>query len=259
MRLQMGCVDHHRPRLPALGGQGLENTIEDARHAPAHETVVEGLVWAVFGWRVAPHKAVTKDVDDARDDTAIIDPRHTAHLVGQQRTEPGELGLGQPEVAVGHASLPYMSRLPTTDRHSMQHILWVLSLGRWSRLQTSSGGLAKARKSPRKWESVWSMGARNSPNSLIYLRFLRSVALMQALAHNLWRGHRLAAAPALAQPRRKRLETRRCKFMRSNPRINPPCKTEIRNQRTTTTPERQTIPPRTPGFLHTLFRENDGK
>ena len=66
-----------------------------------------------------------------------------------------------------------------------------------------------------------------------------------------------APRPALRGLRRKRLEIRRRTLMRSNFGINPPCKTEIRGQRPTAVLNRQVIPSRTPGFLHSISHGND--
>ena len=109
MRLQVGGVDHHRPGRRALGGQLLDEAVEHARLAPANETVVERLVGAVAGWCVAPHQARADDVDDAADDLAIVDPPHTAHLVGQKRLNTSELSVGKPEMVVGHENTLYVA------------------------------------------------------------------------------------------------------------------------------------------------------
>ena len=61
-----------------------------------------------------------------------------------------------------------------------------------------------------------------------------------------------ALRPALRGPRQSGWKPASCTLMQPNPGINPPCETEIRSQRTTTAPNRQTMPSQTPGFLHTL-------
>jgi hypothetical protein len=61
-------------------------------------------------------------VDDAADHTPIIDPRYPAHLVWQQRLQPIELPLTQPELAQRHAPA-------TAEPESHQHGLENLFMG----------------------------------------------------------------------------------------------------------------------------------
>ena len=98
---------------------------EDAGLAPAHEAVVERLVWAILGWRVAPSQPVAQNVDDARDHTPVIDSLHPSGLVGQQRLEAGKLLLRKSEMMCGHHILlclgdvescqPYSRNTPFID------------------------------------------------------------------------------------------------------------------------------------------------
>ena len=82
MRLEVGAVDHQGPGSGAIGGQDLEDAVEDPGDAPAYESVVEGLVGSVAGGRIAPHQTVADDMDDAADDLSVIDPRDAPYLVG---------------------------------------------------------------------------------------------------------------------------------------------------------------------------------
>ncbi len=76
MRVQMRRVEHDALGLWTFGGEADENPVEDAKPAPANETVVECLVRPVALGRILPLKAVPDDVDNAADDASVVDPRH---------------------------------------------------------------------------------------------------------------------------------------------------------------------------------------
>ena len=61
---------------------------------------------AIALWRVAPHQAIADDVDDPADDAAVVNARHAARLVRQERLKAGELIVRKPEVVRGHRKLP---------------------------------------------------------------------------------------------------------------------------------------------------------
>ncbi len=73
MRLQMGGINHQLIRLARLRRQACKDLVEHAHSAPAHEPVVDRLVWTVLGRRIAPAQAVTDYKDNAADDPTIID------------------------------------------------------------------------------------------------------------------------------------------------------------------------------------------
>ena len=111
MGLEMGRVDHHRVGRAAVGCQGGEDPVEHPDPAPADEAVVERLRRPVDGGRVPPHQPAPDDMDNAADHPAVINPRHPARLIRQERLQPGELVLGKPEVVVRHHKLPTFGSL----------------------------------------------------------------------------------------------------------------------------------------------------
>ena len=76
MRLEVGGVDHQALGLTRATCEPSEDAVEHAEAAPAHEAVVQGLVWAVLGRRVAPAQPVADDMEDTADYPLIVHPRH---------------------------------------------------------------------------------------------------------------------------------------------------------------------------------------
>ena len=88
MSLEMGAVDHDRPGGGAFPCQGLEDAVENPGLAPAHEAVVERLVGAVTGGRVAPHQPGSDDMDDTTDGLTVVDPWDAGiHFSDRMRVE----------------------------------------------------------------------------------------------------------------------------------------------------------------------------
>lgn len=75
---EVGAVDHQSVRRARQAREPCEDGVEDAMAAPADEAVVEGLVRAVGGRRVAPAQAVANNEDDAARDATIIDAGNAA-------------------------------------------------------------------------------------------------------------------------------------------------------------------------------------
>lgn len=75
MGLQVPAVDDEAVGLTCFAGQGCEDAVEHAHAAPSDEAIVERLVGAIAGRRVAPAKATLDDEDDAADDAAIVHAR----------------------------------------------------------------------------------------------------------------------------------------------------------------------------------------
>ena len=69
MGFEVGTIDHQSVRRARLARE----PCEDAKAAPADEAVVEGLVRAGDGRRVALAQAVADNEDDAARDATIID------------------------------------------------------------------------------------------------------------------------------------------------------------------------------------------
>jgi hypothetical protein len=90
----MGGIDHEPIGLPALGSEFGEDAVEHAQAAPADEPVVDRLVRAIGGRRIAPAQPVPDHEDDAADDPAIIDTRN-AMRQWKIRLNPTHLRLAQ--------------------------------------------------------------------------------------------------------------------------------------------------------------------
>src|SRR5690606_5510886 len=81
-----------------------EDAVEHAEPAPANEAVIEGLVRPVILWRILPLQTMLDDVDDAADDTAIIDAWNTVGQ-GKMRLDPSHLALAQQKQITHHGLL----------------------------------------------------------------------------------------------------------------------------------------------------------
>jgi hypothetical protein len=86
-------VDQHHLSPEAFGQRG-KDTVEHAHAAPADEAVVDCLVRPVAFGGIAPHQPMLDDVDDARHDPPVIDPRHPMRQ-REKRLDPVHLSLTQ--------------------------------------------------------------------------------------------------------------------------------------------------------------------
>src|SRR5450755_76522 len=77
MGFEMSGVDHQPPRLTSLARQLGKNLVEHAKTAPAHEPVVDCLVWTVVTRSITPAQSIADDKDDTADDQPIIHPWNT--------------------------------------------------------------------------------------------------------------------------------------------------------------------------------------
>ena len=117
MRLHMRTVDQHFGRRTALGRQRFEHGTPDALLGPALVPVVQRLAGAIDRRRVLPAAARLQHMHDAADHPPIIDPRHTARLVRQQRPQPLPLLIAQPKLT-RQRSLPINRE---AESHSRRH------------------------------------------------------------------------------------------------------------------------------------------
>ncbi len=76
MRLQMRGIDHQARWLASLARQFGEYLVEHTEPAPAHEPVIDRLVRAIAGRRIAPAQTVSDDEDDTADDPPVVNPRN---------------------------------------------------------------------------------------------------------------------------------------------------------------------------------------
>ena len=97
MRLDMGAVEDHRGIVGMHAGKVGKDAMEYTFLRPAPETVVEGLVRAMGGWRVFPAQAIADDMNDAADDPAVVYPWHPTCIGGKVGFYTLELLFREPE------------------------------------------------------------------------------------------------------------------------------------------------------------------
>ena len=74
MGFEVGCVDHDPVGFASSAGQFGEDAVGRPKPAPTHEPVIDRLVRAIPLGSIASHQAMLDDVDDARDNPAVINP-----------------------------------------------------------------------------------------------------------------------------------------------------------------------------------------
>ena len=94
MRLQMGGIDHKPGWFAGLMRQLGENLVEDAEAAPAHEPIVDRLVWAIVARCITSTQTVPDDEDDPTDHPPIVNPRNPVRQ-RKIRLDPAHPRLGQ--------------------------------------------------------------------------------------------------------------------------------------------------------------------
>ena len=81
-----GGIDHHQFAVETSGNRR-QQPIPDTGFAPTHEPVVAGGRRPIALGDFRPRRARSKPPEDPVQHPPIIDPRHTAWLVGQQRLD----------------------------------------------------------------------------------------------------------------------------------------------------------------------------
>eukprot|EP01038_Epipyxis_sp_PR26KG_P017263 gene17264-23801_t len=109
-------VDHDPVGLACLARQLCKYAVEHAQAAPADEAVVDRLVRAIILGRIAPHQAMLDDVDDARNNPSVIDPRHTMRQ-RKKWLDPAHLRLAQQERNIHHGT----SSVPSLNQPMPSH------------------------------------------------------------------------------------------------------------------------------------------
>jgi len=101
----MGRIDHQLLGPSAFCRKLGEDPVEHSQPAPAHEAVVDRLVWAIVLGRIAPPKPVPDHEDDPADHPPVIDPGNPMRQ-RKKRLNPAHLRVRQPEqITHGSASL----------------------------------------------------------------------------------------------------------------------------------------------------------
>ncbi|KQV33404.1 hypothetical protein ASE37_17660 [Rhizobium sp. Root268] len=85
-------VDHDALGPGTFTGQCREDAVEHTKAAPANEAVVKRLVRPLILGCILLLKAILDDIDDAADETAIINSGNTMRQ-GKMRRDPSHLAL----------------------------------------------------------------------------------------------------------------------------------------------------------------------
>lgn len=118
MSLDRRTIDQQLRRRAARRRQRLEDRFPHALLGPADEAVIERLARTVDRRGIDPTAARLKNVNDAADDTAVVDPRLAARVGWKMRLKPRELLIRQPEVMVFHSRAPFGILESQNDRRS---------------------------------------------------------------------------------------------------------------------------------------------
>lgn len=98
MDLDAGAVDEEFVRHTVHSGELGEDALPHTSLGPAPETVVERLLRPVDILRaVSPAATALQRMDDPRQHAPVIDPRHPACVVRQERLDPCPLFIRKPE------------------------------------------------------------------------------------------------------------------------------------------------------------------
>ena len=76
MSFEMSGIDHQLIGLATTSSQGGKDPVEDAKSAPANETVVECLVWPVVDRCITPTQSVSDNENDPAKNAPVINPGH---------------------------------------------------------------------------------------------------------------------------------------------------------------------------------------
>lgn len=114
MGLEVRRVDHDPVGLSGTSGQFGKDPVEHPEPAPAHEPVVDRLVWPITFGRIAPHQSMLDDIDDAGNDPPVINPRDTMRK-REKRLDPAHLLFIQQERNI------HNQRLLDADLESVNH------------------------------------------------------------------------------------------------------------------------------------------
>jgi hypothetical protein len=122
MRFDVRAVEQDFGRRTASRCERGKRFLPHTLRPPAHEPVVQRLVWPIDNRRVFSAAARLQYMDDPADDTMIVDPRHTACIRRQKCLKPRELLLRQPKL-IRHPITPIVWELES-DRHRFANPLY---------------------------------------------------------------------------------------------------------------------------------------
>jgi len=105
----MRRVDHDALRFWAFAGERFKDAVEDAKPAPADETIVKRLGRPVAFGGVLPLQPVPDHIDDAADDAPVVDARH-AMRKRKKRRDHRHLTIAEQKQII-HRGLPNQKAL----------------------------------------------------------------------------------------------------------------------------------------------------
>src|ERR1700735_3994487 len=106
MGFDVAAVDGKLVGNGAGGRHLLEDALPDTTLRPAIVTIVDRRRRPIDGWNVAPSTAGFQDMQDARDDRAVVDTRLARPAARQVRAERLPGLIRQPEQALRHDDRP---------------------------------------------------------------------------------------------------------------------------------------------------------
>lgn len=98
MNLDTGAVDEQPVRGIFASSKSAEDVFPDPAFSPTHKAVVQGLFGAINMFRaVAPTPAALQRVDDAGQNTTVINTARAAQTGGKKRRNPLPLCIRKPK------------------------------------------------------------------------------------------------------------------------------------------------------------------
>lgn len=124
MRLGGGAVE--KVDAARLGDdEGLQEALPQPAARPTMEAIVDGGRRSVDRGTILPAATDPQDVDDAAQDTSIIDPPRTRSTARQQRLDDCPLPIAEPELACHHSS----STVHELESRNYQHVNVLIGFG----------------------------------------------------------------------------------------------------------------------------------
>jgi hypothetical protein len=93
----VGGADGLRLRHSPSAGHFDEHPLPNAALRPTDEAIVDGRVWTIFGRTVDPATATFQNMQNAADNSPVIDPGIAAHVNRQERLDLRPLLVTQPK------------------------------------------------------------------------------------------------------------------------------------------------------------------
>lgn len=108
MGLDVRAIDHLNIRGSSFGGTRAKHPLPNPAFRPAHETIINRGGRTVFRRAIAPTAATLDDVQNAADNSSVINPLLAPYILRQIRFDHHPLFVTQPE-KVAPQSIPRKS------------------------------------------------------------------------------------------------------------------------------------------------------